>query len=487
MCWFWFPAKDVAPILSLLYRTSVDFDESDQESTSMKEFWISLSSLVPVNDSLIFNPAPVFCNELPTQFIIRKSYVDIFQIISDKVRDDVKLQGRGTSGFAITGNLGIGKSVFLFYLMWRLRAQGVKTIVLHRAKDGSNIFVFSETGCFIFTDLNDVKRTYLYDKNTWYLTDTLPNGPCAVSAITVVVASPARKHYKEFLKFWKSHPLLYLPVWNPSELLLARKLYDVSAEDVETRFHLIGGIPRFVFDKFEDLDETIQFAVGRLSIEKFEMIVGGNLDKEDEISHLIIHYSITEKYKFASVQFASEYVIAQTLEIFISHQQSKLHSFLLASEGEKLVASLRGNLFEAYAHRQLVKGGTFQVRSLDNNVETTLFVPPLTMVPFKNIEDCVDVNVLYTAARKNYPCIDSLIPYVGLLQMTVSRSHGVKMVELKKAVEDSNLKSLFFVVPHTRYIAYPKQNLLTTDSKVAKRTEPALNNLQQFVLSIDVQ
>jgi len=144
-------------------------------------------------------------------------------------------------------------------------------------------------------------------------------------------------------------------------------------------------------------------------------------------------------------------------------------------------------LFEAFAHRQLANGGTFRVRSLDNNAETTLVLPAHRKLPFKNIEDCIDDNVLYTAARKNYPCIDSLIPRIGLLQMTVSRTHGVKMIELKKIVQDSKLQCLYFVVPHTRFVGYPKQNLLTTDSKVAKRIDPVLNNLQQFVLSIDIQ
>lgn len=182
-------------------------------------------------------------------------------------------------------------------------------------------------------------------------------------------------------------------------------------------------------------------------------------------------------------------VCEKALEYFLHNERSKLITFLLASEGESLLSSLRGMLFESFAHAQLSKGGTFKTRSLDTAAapDVDLVLQACKKQSFKDIKKCTDRNVLYTAARKNYPCIDSLIPSVGLFQMTVSRSHGVKMVELKTIVEDSGISTLYFVVPHTRFSDYPKQNLLKKGGDVVRKIDSVLKNVSQYVLSIDVQ
>ncbi|KAJ3344683.1 hypothetical protein HDU83_004941 [Entophlyctis luteolus] len=145
-----------------------------------------------------FRTAPGTCQAKDEKLLIRKSYEDIFEIISAKVKIGLNTgNDTGTSGFVITGNPGI---------------------------DGLKIFVFSDEGCFTFTDPYLVEKRFLQDMSSWYLTDTLPNGPSAVGAVTIVVASPAGNHYNEFLKFTKTSSLLYLPVWTLNELHLARPL-----------------------------------------------------------------------------------------------------------------------------------------------------------------------------------------------------------------------------------------------------------------------
>ncbi|TPX63254.1 hypothetical protein CcCBS67573_g08731 [Chytriomyces confervae] len=293
-----------------LIGAAMDIDES----ANMSDFWNSLSSVAPVDNCLTFDPAPTFCAEIPKQFFIRKCYPRMFQLIWEKALYGINsMEERGTSGFAITGNPGIGKSVFLFYVMWRA--------VLRR-----QITLISQ---------------YLNSPATWYLTDALPNGPSAVGAITVVVAPPARKHYKQFLKYTKTTRLFYLPVWDLEELLAARAMYELSPAIVEERFNLIGGIARFVFEKPNLIHRTIKEALGGLNIDKFRNMVGGYLSEEDEISYLIIHFVISDDYHVDSLQFASKYIV----------------------EG---LSSRRGSLFESLSHRQLSNEGRFLIRSLDN-------------------------------------------------------------------------------------------------------------------------
>jgi Cdc6-like AAA superfamily ATPase len=271
------------------------------------QFWENLRTAVAIDGILAFDPVPSFWGAIPNRLFVRKSYHDIAEIIFEKVKYGEETgTDIGTSGFAITGNPGIGKSVFLFYFMWQLRKKFPEAdVVVHRAKDNPFLYVFSNRGCFKTSDYVFVANEFLDKPFTWYLTDTLPNGPSAVSAKTIVVASPARPHYKEFLKYPKTSSLLYLPVWSLEELLLARGIFGLSAATVEERFNLIGGIARFVLEKPESPETTVENVLSRLNMENFTQLIDGSIVGEDRISHLIIHYAVTGNYQKFSLQFAS--------------------------------------------------------------------------------------------------------------------------------------------------------------------------------------
>ena len=51
---------------------------------------------------------------------------------------------------AITGTPGTGKSVFLFYILWRLaNGETTKTVILHRNSDFGRIYVFQNDGSWM--------------------------------------------------------------------------------------------------------------------------------------------------------------------------------------------------------------------------------------------------------------------------------------------------------------------------------------------------
>ena len=210
----------------------------------------------------------------------------------------------------------------------------VGSVILHRAKDRGLIYVFRRDSCFTTRDLGDIDR-YLAIPNTWYLTDTLDPPPGEVKAVTILVASPARKHYKEFLKYSVTDVLRYLPVWSLEELMKARKSFSLSEEQVENRYCLIGGIPRFVLEKeqdlvsLKDLVSLIDGAIIRLNIDNFESIAVGNLQKDDEISHLVVHFEVNAGYTDATLRMGSSYITEKALDVFVNHQESKLKRFLL--------------------------------------------------------------------------------------------------------------------------------------------------------------
>lgn len=71
--------------------------------------------------------------------------------------------------------------------------------------------------------------------------------------------------------------------------------------------------------------------------------------------------------------------------------------------------------------------------------------------------------------------------------MNVSKKHGLKIEELKKIVLDTGMNDIYFVVPHTQFDDYPKQNLLTGTTTVTGLVPRELSALAQYVLCIDLQ
>ena len=155
---------------------------------------------------------------------------------------------------AITGTPGTGKSMFLFYVLWRLaNREGTKTVILHRQMNHRHIYGFQNDGCWIVPSSTDI-RVLLDDMETWYLTDALQPQPEKVNAITILVSSPSEKCYGDFMKLLPIPPLHYLSTWSLEELKRAAHVYLKSPEVVEGRFNMIGGIVRYVLEEDEDLE-----------------------------------------------------------------------------------------------------------------------------------------------------------------------------------------------------------------------------------------
>jgi DNA replication protein DnaC len=91
--------------------------------------------LVPKEDILYFTCIPSFFADDMYALLIRESYASLFELII------YNLLELGKHRMAITGNPGIGKSHFVFYIMWKISTMdGVGTVVLRRAKDGGGDF-----------------------------------------------------------------------------------------------------------------------------------------------------------------------------------------------------------------------------------------------------------------------------------------------------------------------------------------------------------
>ncbi|CAL5221779.1 g4032 [Coccomyxa viridis] len=111
---------------------------------------------------------------------------------------------------------GIGKGLFLCYLMWELAR--LKRTFIYEKRDAETLVLFTPTG--VFEGPLTAFRAELDDAQTWYLVDG--HMPMVVKAKTVLVTPPDWDVWKDTIKradcIWR-----YMPTWDPEEIETARQ------------------------------------------------------------------------------------------------------------------------------------------------------------------------------------------------------------------------------------------------------------------------
>jgi hypothetical protein len=425
----------------------------------LTSFWNSLRQMSAKKDFLEFPLMINLIEESNQTVYIRRAYEDLFNIIINNLNPE-KPKKR-VHRMAITGTPGVGKSTFLLYVLWRLaHMETTKTVILRRHMDEKAILVFQNDGCWVTLDDKDL-YILLKDAATWYLADTLDPPPGQVNAVTILVASPARRHYEAFGRYLNTPPLHYFPIWSLEELKLLADAYSRDLKDIEERYYKIGGIPRYVLEKDHNLKTVIRSAVGRLAIEKFPLIASGSVSKEDQVSHLIVQFVVdTTSYQDFTLQMASSYATEMAMEVFLQNQEEEVKRFILSNSPIPALATLRGSMFEAYAHQKLAMGGKFIGRSLENSEECELDISMMKIGRFFKVSECIDSKMYYVPWYSNHPCIDSVVLDKGYFQMTIASEHDIVWGKLKEMVDELKMDKLYFVVPHTIFEEFQKQKLV---------------------------
>ena len=367
----------------------------------------------PENGFLKFHIIPPFFSDGFKALYVRKAYGDLFEIICKNHKADAsKKQFRG---MAITGTPGIGKSMFLFYILWRLANMEVKgAVILHRRADLGLIYVFQKDGGWIALDSKDI-LLLLIEPSTWYLTDSLLLPVGGAKAVTIVVSSPAEKYYSKFLECSHVAPLHYLPIWSLDELKLVAPLYNKSEDVVKERFRLIGGLPRFVLETDMNLDAMIDAKIGKMLSKKPMAIPSAETARENKLSHRLMHFKVEPPcYTEYKLVVASEYVRKKYSEAFDYQEEQELRHQLSFHKDIPPRASSVGDSFEHYVNRLLSAGGEFSVRSLDGGFEEKMVFPPTEIQEFKEISECTNPGIYYIPLAKDFRCIDSLIVGSGI-------------------------------------------------------------------------
>jgi hypothetical protein len=436
---------------------------------------------------------------------IRNCYRDLSTI----VLNDTKQRMR------ITGNPGIGKTYFGYYLLYLLARRGATILYENVAKKSSYVFDGEEafrTYDKIITD------SYKSRRDVWYIVDGME--PEKVNAKTILVSSPKKSHFEHFDKY-STVTIRYMPEWSLYEIHTCKNemFPNINEERVNTLFSMWGGIPRFVLENADDIvqQQKLMSAVDLCGDKIFDCI--GGHDANPEISHNIIHlwtnlpteeeekntdentnneieYIEEVPYTKQLYYFASDYVANLVTEKF---KQNIMKKLLLDIKGSLLTGKsdqFLGCCFEQIAHRMLREGGKFIVRSLEpgfreNEVLYQPFTKQENILTFSKIED-IKESEYYQPEIKNFPSIDAIVAPKVLLQMTTSMTHPIKMVGLDKLYDGNKLAknediSFYFVVPAQLYDHYQKQGFVTTKEANVRRFSPWIPRyVKQYALRIDL-
>ena len=452
---------------------------------------------------------------------VRQSYVDLVGIIMKTAETAAPSHEDAAKRVQalIRGTPGIGKSVFLTFLLWSI-------IQHHRGKDISIVYRHGPTNvlalvnlssedvhCFVMKNddiaPDDAVHRVVRTPNNWVLLDACIHigGPNSV-AHTVMVTSPRATLYNDYAKHCGGEKL-FMPVWEWAELSDCRfKVFNVtiSQQRLECVAEAAGPIPRLVFeattlnaeDHLRTLETDVANAIPRdlaqLTRILNEVRAGETINI---ISHRLIHLTVADRffspdqpkegYRSTNARFASPYVETQTLDYLVKAQMNEIKLLISGEIGDE---NLRKILYERWAHVQLPLGGQqYKIKRLDGSAPGTdevVTFPAMRTRPFWNLMD-FDEKALavgeYAQPRiTNLGAVDALVKPNILFQMTVAASHPVKASLLEDAIDAIDPLPprlpgqqrvaragppirLYFVIPQNRWATFRKQPYHSADAK----------------------
>ncbi|CAJ0650670.1 11903_t:CDS:2 [Entrophospora sp. SA101] len=410
---------------------SLIFHFLELASERMIEFWkAALSLMINPDDKLISLPDGVNIfgsKSFGSAFIIRECYTDLWKLITED---------KNYNGWIVTGNPGIGKSMFGFFLLIYLAKQGKTVIYEHfLMKDQHK---FQPDGCVFKGEF----RKELQDDN---------------------------EAMKQFQKESDTASELIMPPWTKEEIMdNHRNIYSHISEDmVNKQYDLWGGIPS-----------------GRCA----NIVNDGKFSCET--SHKIYHiYTTPPNYNNICMEFASPYACKKVVELYEQQHKSELLAFLKASN-YGVWGSVCGNLFESYAHRVISRGGTFNVHELSQSAteseEINIEFPKYKLKKYKDISE-IENNSYCIPHSKTNEGFDSLVPPNKFFSNDCKPcpSNKIKVFKKVKGLMDGEDICLYFVVPESTHKNFYKvQQILTSDKKIT--IDRWVNEIKQYALCINL-
>lgn len=247
----------------------------------------------------------------------------------------------------ITGTPGIGKSMFLIYLLWTLVKEGKRVLVIYHP---FNIYYDGKRGVFRFpighspldTDdsfWNDALWCFFDAKSKKQDDlDKLPYKLCTF----IVSTSPRRNMVNDFKK--PPEPQVFcMPTWTEAELEAIAPLFPNANHEWRNRYAILGGIPRHVLEvTTQTPTEMLEAACADCSLDDCMKKIGINstITEKSKVIHSLIHMTSESPYTNSSVCYASP--TARNIIARLKGNEAKhiMRELLASCEGNPLSAAL---------------------------------------------------------------------------------------------------------------------------------------------------
>jgi hypothetical protein len=430
--------------------------------------WLEFSSLLPLTRR--------------QALYIRSSY----QVIADQalLNPDVDM----VKYAVVTGTPGVGKSVFVYYVMWRLIKEKKRVLLF----DNNGLFYFDGSTMLNCLALPSKFNEQFWSPDLWCLVDSMdptsiPGLPYRLCSV-LLASTPRRDCIGEFKKQPPTADVFYMPLWSKEELAIIAPMYPHAADVWENRFDCLGGVPRLVLQDIETNPQALLMsACSSCTLDDCIMLVSiySEINSKTKIAQILIHIRSQEPYREYEVVYASDLAMQLIVRTKWQLDRAKLQSLLGSSDANPLAQSLCGYIFEFYCMDRLEQGGTFVFRKLvsgadmrkrdtikrkrgnpDNEDEEAIDIPPSSQP--RQIAERVKVgqhaNQLYVPRTSNYAAIDAWMPQFGGFQMTVGKTHDIKggaADDLAKLGPNGN--RLFFLLPPRYYKSFTKKTPQTIE------------------------
>jgi len=223
----------------------------------------------------------------------------------------------------ITGTPGIGKSLFMIYLLHKLVMEGKRVLFIYHP---DTIYFDGKGGIFRFPSGDfplDTDDSFWND-SLWCLFDAKEKNDSDLGRLPyercnfVLSTSPRRELVNDF----KKPPVpqvFYMPTWTETELEAIAPLFD-NVTAWRGRFEFLGGIPQKLFEDVEKEPHVIlDTACKQFSLDNYIRIVDldSSITEHSRVIHSLVHITSTVPFTECSVCYASQKaveIIAEKLE-----------------------------------------------------------------------------------------------------------------------------------------------------------------------------
>ena len=433
-----------------------------------------------------FNPEIQSC-----KFYIRESYRQIY--------GDLDIGGKFNKRCLITGTPGIGKSIFLVFLLWKLIKEKKRVFYCR----GSTRFYYDPNGkCWKYASIPDcLQRDPANDSHPFwsmslYCLYDLQEKDDNLRAVpyqdcqTICCSSPKRGAIDDFEKPLRQANIFYMPIWTLAEMRALAQEYP-SSNDWTTVFDILGGIPRRVFEKRSSEEEarsSLYSGVRSCDLDRIQTMVGPEKlvaeIRSGDLVHCVVHIHSEYPFHKAHLEFASYVAIYYLCEYHIQKVESQWNALTTSKVGGHLMGKLLGGCLEYRAIDILERGGTFECCRLMPRGKRITQEPLVIQRSYhrfakKPLSDQPD-NVLYIPTDNNFVGMDVWIRGVGGFQITRNLQHDLK-IKVKP-----HLANLGQGGAHKLYWVLREEEFDSFSWKTPKREEndEIYAELQQFVIKI---